>query len=150
MAGTGKHAAALWRTGRSIGNAPHYEENPPQDPTRKIYDRPARHAGGTPAFAGAGRMEMGNLTMCDIRYPILLLDADRTLFDFEASQAAEREAFLNQTPPTHTEEEKAAVHDDKSAAQKIQAQRGNAPAEHAPVRQTTVNVNSVNRGKEMA
>ena len=25
--------------------------------------------------------------MCDIRYPILLLDADRTLFDFEASQA---------------------------------------------------------------
>lgn len=32
-------------------------------------------------------MEMGNLTMCDIRYPILLLDADRTLFDFEASQA---------------------------------------------------------------
>ncbi len=70
--------------------------------------------------------------------------------DFEASQAAEREAFLNQTPPTHTEEEKAAVHDDKSAAQKIQALRGNAPAEHAPVRQTTVNVNTVNRGKEMA
>ncbi len=39
---------------------------------------------------------------------------------------------------------------DKSAAQKIQALRGNAPAEHAPVRQTTVNVNTVNRGKEMA
>ena len=70
--------------------------------------------------------------------------------DFEASQAAEREAFLNQTPPTHTEEEKAAVHDDKSAAQKIQALRGNAPVEHTPVRQTTVNVNTVNRGKEMA
>ena len=30
---------------------------------------------------------MEDLTLCDIRYPILLLDADRTLFDFEASQA---------------------------------------------------------------
>lgn len=39
---------------------------------------------------------------------------------------------------------------DKSAAQKIQALRGNAPAEHAPVRQTTVNVNTVHKGKEMA
>ena len=70
--------------------------------------------------------------------------------DFEATQAAERNAFLNQTQPTHTEEEKAAVHNDKSDAQKIQALRGNAPAEHTPVRQTTVNVNAVHKGKEMA